>query len=99
MSTEPNDKFDHEQHVKQLEEASRELRRSGKHDHLAGAVDRAIMFHHEFVSRIHAARNTQDQLRRLADKLHVEARSMGEHVTKEGLPWTSRLKAFIWPVH
>ena len=97
MSTEPNDKFDHEQHVKLLEKTSRELRRSGKHDHLAGAVDRAIMFHHEFISRVHAARNTQDQLRRLADKLHAEARSMGEYVTKEALPWTSRLKAFLWP--
>lgn len=98
MSTEPSEKFDHEQYVKQLEAAARELRRSGKHDPLAGAVDRAIMFHHEFVSRIHAAHNTQDRLRQFADKLHAEARSMGEYVTKEDLPWTSRLKAFIWPV-
>ncbi len=98
MTTEPNDKFDHEQHVRLLEEAERELRRSGQHDHLAGAVSRAVMFHHEFISRIGAARNTQDQLRRLADKLHAEARSMGEYVTKEDLPWISKLKAFIWPV-
>lgn len=93
------DIFDHEQHVKLLEEAARELRRSEKHNHLAGAVDRAIMFHHALNERVNAARNTQDQLRRLADRLHAEARSIGEYGTKKDLPWVSRLKAFIWPVH
>jgi len=93
----PPEEFDHTAHVRLLEEAERELRRGGdKNNHLAGAISRAIAFHHDYQTRIHSAHTVQNQMRRLADKFHALVRESESYVTKTDLPWISRAKNFVF---
>jgi hypothetical protein len=82
----PNKPFDHDAHVRLLEEAEHELRRVGK-DAMATACGRAAMIHREMESRHATAVRQVDQIRREAAKLESIARTCDEYVISPKAPW------------
>lgn len=78
--------FDHSDHLDRLRHAATELRVAGRTE-LAGAVERAILIHIEFQSRVATARREVKRIGDAIDRLQNIKQTLEDYVTRAAGPW------------